>query len=74
MLDPFELLKTLHSLSAVEESKAVTIDQLSRILNSPEPELAEALKSLSEMSYLVVKGVKIYLTELGILKVNSMFC
>lgn len=74
MLDPFELLKTLHSLSAVEESKAVTIDQLSRILNSPESELAEALKSLSEMSYLVVKGVKIYLTELGILKVNSMFC
>jgi len=73
-VDPFELLKVLHSLSAVDESRAVELGLLTRLLGADERSLAEALQSLARLSYVSIEGGRVYLTELGILKISSLFC
>lgn len=74
MLDPFELLKTLHALAAVDEARAVRIEEVARILGAPFGEIEEVLRVLREMRYVVLAGSRVYLTELGIMKISSLFC
>lgn len=74
MIDPLKLLNALHSLSAVDESRAVSVGQLSRILGVGMKELEEPLRVLHSMRYIVMRGTRVYLSELGILKVSSLFC
>lgn len=73
-MDPFELLKTLHALAAVDESRAVDVMKLSGMIGVSPQELNETLKSLCEMNYVVLVGGRVFLSELGILKVSSLFC
>lgn len=73
-MDPFELLKALHALAAVDENRAIEVAKLSGIVGAPPHELYEALKSLREMNYVVLVENRIFLSELGILKVSSFFC
>ncbi len=74
MVDPFELLKALHALSAVDADRAVRLDKLSSLMQAPRGELDEALRSLADMKYVEVVDDKVFLTELGILKISSLFC
>lgn len=73
-LDPFELLKVLHALSAVDEARAVSPGKLVSILRAPQQELEEALETLCEMKYVVRSGDRFFLSELGIMKISSLFC
>jgi len=74
LIDPLKLLNTLHSLSAVDEARAVSLNQLSRILGVDPRELEEPLHILHAMEYVIIKGTRVYLSELGILKISSTFC
>ena len=74
MVDPFELMKTLHALSAVDASRAVHVEKLGSLLQAPRRELDEALKALLDMQYVSIVDDRIFLTELGILKISSLFC
>ena len=74
MVDPLALLNALHSLSAVDERRAVSVDQLSRILGVAVEELEESMRVLCNMKYVIVRGSRVYLSELGILKISSTFC
>lgn len=73
-MDPFELLKILHALAAVDEARAVDVVKLGGMIGASQQELHETLKSLCEMNYVVLVGSKVFLSELGILKVSSLFC
>ncbi|MEM0024431.1 MAG: hypothetical protein QW407_04240 [Thermofilaceae archaeon] len=73
-MDPFELLKALHALAAVDEARAIEVAKLCGIVGVPPEELNETLKSLREMNYVVLVENRVFLSELGILKVSSFFC
>ena len=74
MTDPLKLLNALHSLSAVDEERAVEVNYLSKLLGIEPKSLQESLKLLHEMRYVRIRGSHVHLTELGILKINSTFC
>ncbi|MCS7104127.1 MAG: hypothetical protein NZ954_00990 [Thermofilaceae archaeon] len=74
MLDPFEILKTLHALSAVDEYRAIEVELLAKIIGVTPREIDDALKVLRGMDYVILNGPKVYLTELGIMKISSLFC
>lgn len=74
MVDPFELLKVLHALSAVDEARAVDIEKVTKIVMSTASELDAQLRVLQEMNYIVISNARVYLTELGVMKINSLFC
>jgi len=74
MLDPFEVLKALHALAAVDEVRAVDIRAFAKILGAPLEEVKEVLSTLSKMDYVSFSGERVYLTEIGVLKISSLFC
>lgn len=74
MLDPFELLKVLHALAAVDEARAVEVGKVAGIMGAPSGEIEEALRVLRKMEYVSISGEKVYLTEMGIMKISSLFC
>lgn len=74
MLDPFEILKTLHALSAVDEYRAIEVELLAKIIGVTPREIDDALNVLRGMDYVILNGPKVYLTELGIMKISSLFC
>jgi|YelNatPaOPRAMG01_1025707.scaffolds.fasta_scaffold80561_2 DNA-binding IclR family transcriptional regulator len=74
MLDPFELLKALHALAAVDEGRAVEVEKVASIVGAPSGEIEEALSVLRRMEYVCISGKKVYLTEIGIMKISSLFC
>jgi len=74
LVDPLKLLSVLHSLSAVDERRAVSLDFLSKVLGISVRELEEPLRVLHDMNYVILKGARVYLSELGILKISSTYC
>lgn len=75
MVDPIRLLGALHALSAVDEERAVEIQYLSKVLGVEVDKVHEALATLRDMNYVnVVRDTLVYLTKLGIMKINSTFC
>ena len=74
MLDPFEVLKALHALAAVDEVRAVEVEKFARIIGAPLEEVREVLAALRRMDYVSFSGGRVYLTEIGIMKISSLFC
>ena len=68
------MLKALHALAAVDEVRAVEVERFARIIGAPLEEVEEVLAALRRMDYVSFSGERVYLTEIGIMKISSLFC
>lgn len=68
-----KILLTLFMQSAVNESRAISLESLSRLVNMEPSALAKTLDTLSSQGYVVVKNKNVFLTNKGLMRVLSRF-
>lgn len=64
----------LHSLSAIDRSRAVKISDLARLMGMRVEEVTETVNKLKVLGYVNVDGDYVHLTQSAIIKLSSIYC
>lgn len=67
-------MQLLHSLSAIDKSRAVKISDLARLMGMRAEEVMETVNKLKVLGYVNVEGDYVHLTQSAIIKLSSIYC
>lgn len=67
-------MQILHSLSAIDRSRAVRISDLARLMGMRIEDVTETVNKLKVLGYVNVDGDYVHLTQSAIIKLSSIYC
>ncbi|WP_069806552.1 hypothetical protein [Vulcanisaeta thermophila] len=68
------IMQILHSLSAIDRSRAVRVSDIARLAGMRVEDVVDAVNKLRVLGYVNVEGDYVHLTQSAIIKLSSIYC